>query len=65
MTSMRFSEEEIELLDAMRVILERKMGVRLSRADTIRNLLLKVKPSSEPGVENHRHRDAYQKVFGS
>jgi len=64
-TSMRFSEAEIELIDSVRAVQERKHGLRLSRADVFRMLLQRLTPASDPGEAERRWREAYAKVFES
>lgn len=63
--SMRFSVEEVELLDAARAVMEHSTGLRLGRADVVRRYLMKIPPSIEVGPLHSTHRDAYKKVFDS
>ena len=63
-TSMRFSNEELELLDAIANIQHRNHGLRFSRTDVIRHLLKRAQPSNEPDILHAEHRRTYKKVFG-
>lgn len=59
---MRFSDEEIALLDAVAAVMFARHKIPLSRSSTVRMLLLKIVPSLEPGELNRVHRDAYKAV---
>jgi hypothetical protein len=63
-TSMRFSDDELKLLDAIGAIQHRNHGLRLSRSDVIRHLLKRATPSNDPDILHAEHRRIYKKVFG-
>lgn len=63
-TSIRFSDAELELLDALAEVRRRRTSVRHGRAETIRWMLQQVHPSDELDPAHSRHRDAYKVVFG-
>lgn len=64
-TSMRLSEEEIELIDSMREYLNHKTGVYHSRRALFLYLLRRVQPpdGTEAGVA--RWRRAYDRIYNS
>jgi hypothetical protein len=61
--SVRFTDAEIELLDAARATMKASRGFDHSRADVLRTALKKVLPPDGRGPEVERWRRAYSAVF--
>lgn len=60
--ALRFSEEEIALIDALGKTLSRRNGIVFSRPDVVRWLLHRAAPGD--GADNAEHRAAWRAVFG-
>ena len=61
--SVRLSEEEVEVMDALADVRTAATGVRHSRADVLRWLLRKAEPSDDTGPHFLRHRIAYANAY--
>ena len=62
-TSVRFTEDEYELIDAMAAALTSTRGTPTSRADVFRAALKRMNPPDTLGPEFSRWRRAYDIVF--
>lgn len=62
-TSMRFTDDELALLDIIAKISFDRTGIRHSRTDVVRMLLKRTKPSDELGTLHAAHRTTYNKAF--
>ena len=68
-TSMRFSPEELELLDAHAAYLQERHGVNHNRTSLIRDMLRRSKPPTSEttgglGPAARRFRNAWTTIFG-
>jgi hypothetical protein len=61
--SMRFSDDEIALIDAAAAAIGHRNGTPMSRPDLVRFLLKRVEPSKTPGEQDRVWREAYAKVY--
>lgn len=64
-TSFRFSDDELELLDAIAAHLTARWGMGFNRSDAIRHLMHRVAPPDGAGENQIRWRAAHKKVFGA
>lgn len=62
-SSFRFTEDEWELIDAVRDQLAARRYTRSSRADVLRLALQRLKPPDDQTPEASRWRRAYSAVF--
>lgn len=62
--SVRFTEDEYALIDAVRDHLTERRSSPQSRADVFRLALRQLKPTDEASPTALRWRDAYSTVFG-
>ena len=63
-TTFRFTEDELELIDAAAEYKSHTTGLRHSRADLLRTLLRRAEPPKDLEPGSARWRRAYDRVFG-